>query len=232
MKIKNSRFVISAVAKTQYPEDELPELAFAGRSNVGKSSLINMLLNRRGLAKTSSTPGKTQLVNFYDIDGLFRLVDLPGYGFAKVSKEKKVGWGNIIETYLNTRQNLVEVFQLVDIRHKPSGEDKEMYEWIKNAGFNGIVIATKTDKMSKNQIAAQLKMIRKELKMEKDDVILPVSAQSRDGKYDVWDVINELFEANEIDIHMERQVENKTDHKNENRNENRNENKTEHQVEN
>ena len=232
MKIKNSRFVISAVAKTQYPEDELPELAFAGRSNVGKSSLINMLLNRRGLAKTSSTPGKTQLVNFYDIDGLFRLVDLPGYGFAKVSKEKKVGWGNIIETYLNTRQNLVEVFQLVDIRHKPSGEDKEMYEWIKNAGFNGIVIATKTDKMSKNQIAAQLKMIRKELKMEKDDVILPVSAQSRDGKYDVWDVINELFEANEIDIHMERQVENKTDNKNENRNENRNENKTEHQVEN
>ena len=103
MKIKNSSFVISAVAKTQYPEDALPEFAFAGRSNVGKSSLINMLLNRRGLAKTSSTPGKTQLVNFYDIDGLFRLVDLPGYGFAKVSKTQKASWGKIIDTYLNTQ---------------------------------------------------------------------------------------------------------------------------------
>ena len=126
MKIKNSQFVISAVAMTQYPDDALPEFAFAGRSNVGKSSLINMLLNRRGLAKTSSTPGKTQLVNFYDIDGLFRLVDLPGYGFAKVSKEKKANWGNIIDTYLNNRATLIEVFQLVDIRHKPSKEDKEM----------------------------------------------------------------------------------------------------------
>lgn len=206
MKIKNSQFVISAVAKSQYPEDALPEFAFAGRSNVGKSSLINMLLNRRGLAKTSSTPGKTQLVNFYDIDGLFRFVDLPGYGFAKVSKDQKAGWGKIIETYLNTRENLVEVFQLIDIRHKPSGEDKEMYEWIIRAGFNGIVIATKADKLSKNQVAAQLKMIRKELNMDKDAVIIPVSAQTRDGKYDVWDAMNELFEANEIDIHMERQV--------------------------
>ena len=135
--------MISAVAKSQYPEDQLPEIAFAGRSNVGKSSLINMLLNRRGLAKTSSTPGKTQLVNFYDIDGLFRFVDLPGYGFAKVSKTQKANWGKIIDTYLNTRENLLEVFQLVDIRHKPSGEDKQMYDWIKASGFSGIVIGTK-----------------------------------------------------------------------------------------
>lgn len=205
MKIKNSSFVISAVAKTQYPEDALPEFAFAGRSNVGKSSLINMLLNRRGLAKTSSTPGKTQLVNFYDIDGLFRLVDLPGYGFAKVSKTQKASWGKIIDTYLNTRQNLIEVFQLVDIRHKPSNEDKEMYEWIRGGGFNGIVLATKSDKMSKNQVAQQLKMIRKELNMDEDAVIIPVSATERAGKYDVWDVINDLFEANGIDIHLERQ---------------------------
>ena len=205
MKIKNSQFVISAVAKSQYPDDALPEFAFAGRSNVGKSSLINMLLNRKGLAKTSSTPGKTQLVNFYDIDGLFRFVDLPGYGFAKVSKAQKANWGNIIETYLNNRETLVEVFQLVDIRHKPSNEDKDMYNWIRSAGFNGIVLATKSDKLNKNQIAQQLKVIRNDLQMDKEAVIIPVSSQTRDGKYNVWDTINALFEANGIDIHMERQ---------------------------
>lgn len=207
MKIKNSRFVISAVKQAQYPDDALPEFAFAGRSNVGKSSLINMLLGRNGLAKTSSTPGKTQLVNFYDIDGLFRFVDLPGYGFAKVSKDKKAEWGTIIDTYLHNRATLIEVFQLIDIRHNPSGEDKEMYSWIKGCGFNGIVLATKADKLSKNQVATQLKVIRKELNMDKDDVIIPVSSQTRAGKYEVWDVINALFEANEIDIHMERQNE-------------------------
>lgn len=207
MKIKNSQFVISAVAKSQYPDDQLPEFAFAGRSNVGKSSLINMLLNRKGLAKTSSTPGKTQLVNFYDIDGLFRFVDLPGYGFAKVSKAQKEGWGNIIDTYLNTRQNLLEVFQLVDIRHSPTREDKDMYAWIKSAGFNGIVIATKSDKLNRNQAAQQIKLIRKELGMEKDDVIIQVSSQNRDGKYEFWDTINALFEANDIDIRMVKQSE-------------------------
>ena len=205
MKIKNSQFVISAVARSQYPDDALPEFAFAGRSNVGKSSLINMLLNRRGLAKTSGTPGKTQLVNFYDIDGLFRLVDLPGYGFAKVSKEKKANWGNIIDTYLNNRETLIEVFQLVDIRHKPSNEDKEMYTWIKGCGFNGIVLATKSDKLTKNQVAQQIKMIREELKMDKEAVIVPVSAMTRDGKYEVWEIINALFEANDFDIVIERQ---------------------------
>ena len=197
--------MISAVAKTQYPDDALPEFAFAGRSNVGKSSLINMLLNRRGLAKTSSTPGKTQLVNFYDIDGLFRFVDLPGYGFAKVSKAQKATWGSIIETYLNNRETLLEVFQLVDIRHKPTNEDKEMYDWIRTCGFNGIVLATKSDKLNKNQITQQIKMLRAELEMDKDAIIVPISSQTRDGKYDVWDIINALFETNEIDIHLERQ---------------------------
>ncbi|MBM7562190.1 ribosome biogenesis GTP-binding protein YihA/YsxC [Fusibacter tunisiensis] len=205
MKIKNSSFVISAVSKKQYPEDALPELAFAGRSNVGKSSLINMLLNRRGLAKTSSTPGKTQLVNFYDIDGLFRFVDLPGYGFAKVSKTQKASWGKIIETYLQSRENLLEVFQLVDIRHKPSGEDKQMYDWIRNSGFSGIVIATKADKLGKQQIAKQMKVIRNELQMTPEAVIIPVSASDRSGKYQVWDLINQIFEVNAFDIHLERQ---------------------------
>lgn len=205
MKIKNSKFVISAVSPSQYPDDDLREIAFAGRSNVGKSSLINMLLNRRGLAKTSSTPGKTQLVNFYDIDGLFRFVDLPGYGFAKVSKAQKASWGKTIETYLNNRENLMEVIQLVDIRHKPSQEDKNMYEWIKNFGFSGIVIATKSDKLTRNQVLQQIKVIRKELQMDKDAVIIPVSASSRDGKYDVWDLFNQIFEVNGLGFQMERQ---------------------------
>lgn len=205
MKIKNSSFVISAVSPSQYPDDELREIAFAGRSNVGKSSLINMLLNRRGLAKTSSTPGKTQLINFYDIDGLFRFVDLPGYGFAKVSKAQKATWGKTIETYLVNRETLMEVIQLVDIRHKPSQEDKEMYAWIKNMGFSGIVIATKADKMTRNQVAQQVKMIRKELQMDKEAVIIPVSATSRDGKYEVWDLFNQIFDANALGFQMERQ---------------------------
>lgn len=205
MKIKNSSFVISAVAESQYPEDALPEIAFAGRSNVGKSSLINMLLNRRGLAKTSSTPGKTQLVNFYDIDGLFRFVDLPGYGFARVSKTQKATWGKIIETYLTRRETLLEVIQLVDIRHKPSEEDKKMYEWIRTYGFSGIVIATKGDKLGKNQIAQQIKMIKKELQMDKETQVIPISAPNRMGKYEVWDLFNEVFKANGYDIFLERQ---------------------------
>ncbi|MDN5351113.1 MAG: GTP-binding protein [Clostridiales bacterium] len=205
MKIKQSRFMISAVTKSQYPESDLPELAFAGRSNVGKSSLINMLLNRKGLAKTSSTPGKTQLVNFYDIDGLFRFVDLPGYGFAKVSKAQKASWGKIIETYLTQRENLLEVFQLVDIRHKPTGEDREMYDWIRSFGFRGIVFATKADKLSRSQCAAQVKVIRKTLEMPPEAPLVLLSSDNRSGKYDAWDLINRLFEEEGLEIFVERQ---------------------------
>ncbi len=206
MKIKKSSFVISAVAPSQYPEDGLPEIAFAGRSNVGKSSLINMLLNRKGLAKTSSTPGKTQTVNFYDLDSIVRFVDLPGYGFAKVSKTQKASWGKIIETYLSTRQNLLEVIQLIDIRHKPTKEDKEMYSWIRSFGFSGIVVTTKADKLGKTQLQKQLKVIRKELNMEDDAIIIPISSTSRKGKYQVWDLFNAIYEANGFDIYFERQV--------------------------
>jgi len=205
MKIKSSDIVISAVSPAQYPEDELPEIAMAGRSNVGKSSLINMLINRKNLARTSSTPGKTQTINFYDIDNTFRFVDLPGYGYAKVSKEKKKTWGKIIETYLNGRKNLIAVFQLVDMRHKPTAQDKEMYEWIKKCGYNGIVIATKKDKLTKNQLQKQIKVIRQELNMSKDEVLLPVSSEKREGKYELWDIIHELFEVNGYDIKFERQ---------------------------
>jgi len=205
MKIKKSSFVTSAVWKEQYPEEPLPEIAFAGRSNVGKSSLINMLINRKGLAKTSSTPGKTQLVNFYDIDEKFRMVDLPGYGYARVSKSVKNEWGKIIDTYLSSRENLMEVLLLVDCRHKPTENDKEMYQWIKAYGYNGIVVATKSDKMSQSQLAKQLKMIRKELEMTPEAVLMSVSSDKRIGKYQIWDMFNELFEVNGYEVSFERQ---------------------------
>jgi GTP-binding protein len=208
MKIKQSSFVISAVSQAQYPEDYLPEIAFAGRSNVGKSSLINMLLGRKGLAKTSSTPGKTQTINFYDIDSLFRFVDLPGYGFAKVSKAQKATWGDIIDTYLSTRDTLLEVVLLVDMRHQPTRDDIEMYEWIKSFGYNGIVVGTKVDKLSKNQVSKQIKLIRETLTMPANGIFIPISSEKRSGKYEVWDLINDLFVTNDIPIVMERQNEN------------------------
>lgn len=205
MKIKNSEFIISAVSPSQYPEEPLPEIAFAGRSNVGKSSLLNMLINRKNLARTSSTPGKTQTINFYNIDDLFRFVDLPGYGYAKVSKTQKKNWAKTIETYLNTSENLLEVIQLVDIRHKPTEQDKEMYDWILRCGFNGIVIATKLDKVKNSQLQKQLNLIRKELNMPNEAPLIPISSDNRRGKYKVWDLFNQIFEVNGFDIHLERQ---------------------------
>jgi GTP-binding protein len=206
MKIKNSYFMTSAVKKNQYPETEgRPEIAFVGRSNVGKSSLINMLLNRKGLAKTSSTPGKTRLINFFSIDDLFNVVDLPGYGYARVSKDSKKEWAKIIETYLKERETLVEVFLLVDMRHKPTAEDIQMYEWIKGAGFNGIVIGTKADKLTKSQFQKAVNTIVDALKLENKDFIIPISSESRFGKYDVWDAILEIFRINGYEINIERQ---------------------------
>lgn len=207
MKIKNSSFVISAVSPEQYPDDLLPEIAMAGRSNVGKSSLINMLINRRNLARTSSTPGKTQTINFYDIDETFRFVDLPGYGYAKVSKAHKKTWGKIIETYLSERKTLLEVIQLVDIRHKPTKEDKDMYKWIKSFGYNGIVVATKHDKVKKSQLQKHIDIIRKELEMEPDDVLVTTSTSTRKGKYEMWEIFNELFEVNGHDFKFVKQQE-------------------------
>ena len=204
MKIRTLDFLISAVWPEQYPEGNLPEIAFAGRSNVGKSSLINMLLNRKNFARTSQTPGKTQTINFYEINGDFRFVDLPGYGYAKVSKSQRESWGKIIGTYLESRENLVEIIQLVDSRHKPSDEDKSMYSWIREAGFNGIVIATKADKLKQSELARNLKMIERELGCE-DSIIIPVSAVKRRNKYKVWDLFLEIFKVNGYDVVLERQ---------------------------
>lgn len=205
MKIKKSEFVTSAVTKDQYPISALPEIAMVGRSNVGKSSLINMLLNRKNLARTSSTPGKTQLINFFNIDSKFTLVDLPGYGYARVSKSQKATWGKIIETYLKERKNLLEVILLVDLRHKPTDEDVQMYNWIKSFGFNGIVVGTKHDKIKKSQLHKHKKIIRDTLGMEEHAVLVTSSTSDRRGKYDIWDIFNELFEVNGYDVHFEKQ---------------------------
>ncbi len=205
MKIRESKFIISAVSPVQYPEEDTPEIAMAGRSNVGKSSLINMLINRKNLARTSSTPGKTQTINFYDIDEKFRFVDLPGYGYAKVSKSQKKSWGKVMETYLSGRKNLLEVILLVDLRHKPTQEDVQMYQWIKAYGFNGIVVANKLDKIKGSQLQKNIKVIRETLGMDDDAFLLPISSTDRRGKYDFWDMLHEIFEVNGHDIKFERQ---------------------------
>jgi GTP-binding protein len=205
MKISNSKIIISAAWKEQWPDDKIPEFAFAGRSNVGKSTLINMLVNRIKLAFTSSKPGKTRIINFYDIDGKIKFVDLPGYGFAKVSKTEKEKWGKMIEGYLSERENLVEVILLVDIRHKPTNDDVVMYNWIKSMGFNGIVIGTKADKVKRAQMPKNINLIRKTLSMNVDGVLLPMSSTQRKGKYEFWDMINQLLEVNGFDTKFERQ---------------------------
>lgn len=200
MKIRSCDFVISCVWKDQYPDEGLPDVAFAGRSNVGKSSIINMLLNRRKMAKTSSRPGKTQTINYFRINKEFFLVDLPGYGYARVSKSNKAQWGKIIERYLTSREELVEVVLLVDIRHKPTEQDVQMYEWIKHYGFKGLVVATKFDKIKRSQKDKQVKLIRNTLGMEKGEKIIVTSSQDRTGKKELWDAIAERF--NEADYEV------------------------------
>ena len=188
IKIKNSDFVISAVKKEQYPITGLPEIAFVGRSNVGKSSIINALTNRKKLAKVSQTPGKTRLINFFIINGdEFYLVDLPGYGYAKVSKTEKASWGKTIETYLNGRQELKRVVLLVDSRHKPTADDIQMHEWIKFYGYDEVVIATKSDKLSNNELRKSEKVIRKTLNLEKEDKLYFFSSLNKKGKDELVD---------------------------------------------
>ena len=193
MKIKNSDIEAVAVKPSQYPPENLKEIAFAGRSNVGKSSLLNLLTGRKKLARVSGSPGKTRTINFYLINDAFRIVDLPGYGYAKVSKSVSQDWGEMMEKYLSGRQNLVKVIQLVDIRHEPSKQDVEMYEYLRYYGLDGIVVATKADKVSRNQIPKQLKQIRQTLKLGKEDIVIPVSALKRTGYEELLDVIEELL---------------------------------------
>ncbi len=193
MKIISSDLQAVAVAPKQYPEDSLPELAFAGRSNVGKSSFINAMLSRRNLARTSGTPGKTRTVNFYLFNDSFRFVDLPGYGYAKISKSEQEKWADIINKYLSTRENLKEVLLVVDIRHEPTAQDVMMYEWMLNYGFTGYVIATKMDKISNNQRRKNLAVIRKKLDIARAELILPFSSEKKTEVEKTWQVFDEIF---------------------------------------
>ena len=193
MKIKTSDLEAVAVRPSQYPPDNMKEIAFAGRSNVGKSSLLNLITGRKKLAKVSGTPGKTRTINLYVINDAFRIVDLPGYGYAKVSKSVSQDWGAMMEKYFQTRQNLLKVVQLVDIRHEPSKQDVEMYEYLRYYGLDGIVVATKADKVSKNQIPKQIKQIKQTLGLGKDDVVIPVSALKRTGYEELLDVIEGIL---------------------------------------
>lgn len=176
---------------SKLPEHILPEYAFAGKSNVGKSSLINALMNRKSLARTSSQPGKTQTINFYNINDQLYFVDLPGHGYAKVSLEAKAKWGKMIERYLKKSSVLKRVFLLVDIRHEPSENDKTMYDWIIYQGYQPVVIATKLDKLKRSQVARQVKILREGLGMAKEEVLIPFSAETKQGREEIWKLMEE-----------------------------------------
>lgn len=175
------------------PENRMMEIAFAGKSNVGKSSLINGLLNRKSLARTSSSPGKTQTINFYNVNKRLYFVDLPGYGYAKVPEETKEKWGKMIERYLHTSKQLKAVFLLIDIRHEPSANDVNMYQWIVQNGYAPIIIATKLDKIKRSQLQKQLKLIRTRLNVLSNTVIFPFSAQTKQGREEIWNYIGALL---------------------------------------
>lgn len=189
MIIKNVSLETVCGITSKLPENVLPEVAFAGKSNVGKSSLINALMNRKSLARTSSQPGKTQTINFYNINEELYFVDLPGYGYAKVSKEIKAKWGKMIERYLRTSMQLRLVFLLIDIRHEPSANDVQMYDWIVQNGFYPIIIATKKDKINRSQLAKHLRMIKTTLRVAEGTPIVPFSAQTKDGRDEIWELI-------------------------------------------
>lgn len=200
MKIRSSEITMSAVHRHQYPTDGIPEIALAGRSNVGKSSLTNALLNRRNFARTSSTPGKTRTINFYLINKEFFFVDLPGYGYAKVAKSEKEKWGQVMERYLQERDELCAIFLLVDIRHEPTADDKMMYDWIKYYGYDCVVVATKADKISRGQYLKHLSVIRKKLQLEKDEKIIPVSSSKKTGIEELWSEIVEQYRKHGYEI--------------------------------
>lgn len=190
MVIKSAELETVCGITSKLPDNELPEIAFAGKSNVGKSSLINGLLNRKSLARTSSSPGKTQTINFYNINKSLYFVDLPGYGYAKVSQEIRNKWGKMIERYLHKSNQLKLVFLLVDIRHDPGENDVTMYNWIVENGFEPVIIATKLDKIKRSQLLKNLKAIRVKLGMSTEDTIIPFSSVTKQGVDEIWELIN------------------------------------------
>ena len=199
IEIKKAELVAVTADPKQYPPDELYEIAFAGRSNVGKSSLLNLLTNRKKLARVSQSPGKTRTINFYEINDSFRIVDLPGYGYAKVSKSVSESWGKMMERYfetrqgLQTRQGLLKVIQLVDIRHEPSKQDVQMYDYLKHYDLDGIVVATKADKISRNQYQKSEKVIRQTLGMKPEDKVIPISSLKKTGHEKLLEEIEKIL---------------------------------------
>lgn len=203
MIIKNVNLETVCGITSTIPENMLDEVAFAGKSNVGKSSLINALMNRKALARTSSQPGKTQTINFYNVNEALYLVDLPGYGYANANIEIKAKWGQMIENYLHTSRRLKAVFLLTDIRHEPSENDQLMYEWMVNQGFAPIIIATKADKLKKMQILQHVAMIKEILQVEPDTIVVPFSAETKQGREEIWEIVESVIELPEGYIEAE-----------------------------
>lgn len=197
MNVTKAEMVITAGKASQFPVHDMPEIAFAGKSNVGKSSLLNTLLNRRALARTSSQPGKTQTINFYSVQDTYMFVDLPGYGYAKVSKTEREKWGKLIEGYLQNREHLQKIILLIDIRHEVGANDKMMYDWISHYHNEVIVVATKMDKIKRSQVQKHLAVIRKGLELRPQDKLIPFSSETKQGKEELWQIIEEKVQITE-----------------------------------
>ena len=203
MIIKNAEITALAVKPSQYPPEDRTEIAFAGRSNVGKSSLLNLITGRKNLARVSGSPGKTRTINFFDVTAKagegdvlqFRIVDLPGYGYAKVSKKMTDDWGPMMETFLANRKNLRVVVQLVDIRHEPTAQDRQMYDYLRHYGMSGVIVATKSDKIKRSQLGKSMAVIRKTLDLTDEDIIIPVSALKREGQDKLLEVMEQILKG-------------------------------------
>ena len=193
MKVNNVSLAAVGVRMSQYPTDKKPEIAFAGKSNVGKSTLINAMIGRKALARTSSQPGKTRTINFYDVENILYFVDLPGYGYAKAPKTEIERWGVMIEEYLNKRDTLMGIVMLVDIRHEPGENDKMMYNWLKHYNYDIIVVATKLDKIKRSQIQKQLSVVRKGLNMSAEDKLVPFSGETKTGVDELWEILENII---------------------------------------
>lgn len=196
MNVTKAEMIMTAGLSSQFPVHDMPEIAFAGKSNVGKSSLLNAMLNRKALARTSSQPGKTQTINFYSVQDQLMFVDLPGYGYAKVSKTDRERWGKLIEGYLEKREQLKKIILLIDIRHEVGNNDKMMYDWIKHYHNEVIVVATKMDKIKRSQVQKHLAMIRKGLNLMPEDKLIGFSSETKQGKEELWKIIEEMHQDN------------------------------------
>ena len=193
MEVRNVSLAAVGVKMSQYPTDGRPEVAFVGKSNVGKSTLINAMVGRRALARTSSQPGKTRTINFYDVEGLMYIVDVPGYGYAKAPKTEIEKWGKMIEEYLQNRQELRSIVMLIDIRHEPGKNDKIMYDWLKHYGYDIIIAATKSDKIKRSQLQKNLSVIRKSLDLKEGEILIPFSGPEKKGVKELWDAMENVI---------------------------------------